>query len=50
MAHPPDDAARFAADGRTGVVRLKMPREGSLVIADGCGSIATTSTGAISIT
>ncbi|MFM8290410.1 MAG: glutamate--tRNA ligase [Planctomycetia bacterium] len=27
-------AARFAAEGRQGVVRLKMPREGSLVIDD----------------
>jgi glutamyl-tRNA synthetase len=27
-------AARFAAEGRTSVVRLKMPREGSLVIDD----------------
>ena len=28
------DAARFAAEGRQSVVRLKMPREGSLVIDD----------------
>ncbi|MFM8496541.1 MAG: glutamate--tRNA ligase [Planctomycetia bacterium] len=27
-------AARFAAEGRTSVVRLKMPREGALVIED----------------
>ncbi|MAT72781.1 MAG: glutamate--tRNA ligase [Planctomycetaceae bacterium] len=28
------DAQRFAAEGRAGVVRLKMPREGELVIND----------------
>ncbi len=34
MAATPDDDARFAAEGRKAVVRLKMPREGSLVIDD----------------
>jgi glutamyl-tRNA synthetase len=34
MASTVDDAAGFAAEGRKGVVRLKMPREGTLVIAD----------------
>ena len=34
MAETPADAARFEAEGRAGVVRLKMPREGSLVIRD----------------
>jgi glutamyl-tRNA synthetase len=34
MADSPEGAARFAAEGRTGVVRLKMPREGTLVISD----------------
>ena len=29
-----EEAARFVAEGRQGVVRLKMPREGSLVIDD----------------
>jgi glutamyl-tRNA synthetase len=29
-----EDAARFTAEGRQSVVRLKMPREGSLVIDD----------------
>jgi glutamyl-tRNA synthetase len=33
-ATTPADAARFEADGRQGVVRLKMPREGELVIDD----------------
>ncbi|MFM7074472.1 MAG: glutamate--tRNA ligase [Planctomycetaceae bacterium] len=33
-AFTPDDAARFEAEGRQGVVRLKMPREGTLVIDD----------------
>jgi glutamyl-tRNA synthetase len=30
----PDDRERFEAEGRTSVVRLKMPREGTLVIQD----------------
>jgi glutamyl-tRNA synthetase len=34
MAESPADAARFEAEGRKGVVRLKMPREGVLVIDD----------------
>jgi len=34
MAETPDEAARFEAEGRTAVVRLKMPGEGSLVIDD----------------
>jgi glutamyl-tRNA synthetase len=34
MAATPADAARFEAEGRKGVVRLKMPREGVLVIDD----------------
>lgn len=34
MAQTPEEAARFEAQGRTGVVRLLMPREGSLVIDD----------------
>ncbi len=34
MAETAADAARFAAEGRQGVVRLKMPREGELVIND----------------
>jgi glutamyl-tRNA synthetase len=34
MAETPADAARFEAEGRKGVVRLKMPREGVLVIDD----------------
>lgn len=34
MAETEADAARFRAQGRTGVVRLKMPREGKLVIDD----------------
>ncbi len=33
-AFSPDEAARWAAEGRQSVVRLKMPREGSLVILD----------------
>jgi glutamyl-tRNA synthetase len=33
-AKTPADAARFEAEGRRGVVRLKMPREGELVISD----------------
>lgn len=34
MAETPADAARLAAEGRAGVVRLKMPREGELVLDD----------------
>jgi glutamyl-tRNA synthetase len=34
MAETPADAKRFEAEGRQGVVRLKMPREGKLVIRD----------------
>jgi len=34
MAETPADAARFEAEGRQGVVRLKMPREGELVLDD----------------
>ncbi|HQF14732.1 MAG TPA: glutamate--tRNA ligase [Thermogutta sp.] len=34
MAETEAEAARFRAQGRTGVVRLKMPREGKLVIDD----------------
>jgi len=34
MAETEEDAARFRAQGRQGVVRLKMPREGKLVIND----------------
>lgn len=34
MAETPEQAERFAAEGRAGVVRLKMPREGTLVIND----------------
>jgi glutamyl-tRNA synthetase len=34
MAETDADAARFAAEGRQGVVRLKMPRDGELVIND----------------
>ncbi|ASV76781.1 Glutamyl-tRNA synthetase, Glutamyl-tRNA(Gln) synthetase [Thermogutta terrifontis] len=34
MAETEADAARFRAQGRQGVVRLKMPREGKLVIND----------------
>ena len=34
MAESPVDEARFAAEGRQGVVRLKMPREGQLVLGD----------------
>ena len=34
MAETPEDQARFEAEGRPGVVRLKMPREGTLVIDD----------------
>lgn len=34
MAETPDDQRRFEAAGRAAVVRLKMPREGKLVIND----------------
>ncbi len=34
MAETPEDRARFEAEGRLAVVRLKMPREGKLVIDD----------------
>ena len=34
MAETPADCARFEAEGRQGVVRLKMPREGKLIIHD----------------
>lgn len=34
MAETPADESRFAAAGRQGVVRLKMPREGQLVLSD----------------
>lgn len=34
MAETEADAARFRAQGRQGVVRLKMPREGQLVLHD----------------
>ena len=34
MAESDADAAKFATEGRQGVVRLKMPREGTLVIDD----------------
>ena len=34
MATTPEQQAQFEAEGRTSVVRLKMPREGSLVIDD----------------
>jgi glutamyl-tRNA synthetase len=34
MAATADDRARFEAEGRKGVVRLKMPREGKLVVRD----------------
>jgi glutamyl-tRNA synthetase len=34
MAGSPEEAARFEAEGRQAVVRLKMPRQGSLVIDD----------------
>jgi glutamyl-tRNA synthetase len=33
-AKGPEDRARFEAEGRKGVVRLKMPREGKLVLDD----------------
>ena len=34
LAETPADRARFEAEGRKAVVRLKMPREGTLVIED----------------
>jgi len=34
LAETPADAARFESEGRQGVVRLKMPREGTLTIDD----------------
>ena len=34
MAETAEEAARFEAEGRAGVVRLKMPREGKLVLPD----------------
>ena len=34
MAETPEDDTRFQAEGRRAVVRLKMPREGTLVIDD----------------
>ncbi|MGI9427282.1 MAG: glutamate--tRNA ligase [Bythopirellula sp.] len=34
MAESDDDAAEFTAAGRQGVVRLKMPRQGELVLTD----------------
>lgn len=34
MAETPAQLAKFEAEGRSGVVRLKMPREGKLIIAD----------------
>ncbi len=34
MAESPAERARFEAEGRQAVVRLKMPRQGTLVIAD----------------
>lgn len=34
MAESPDAAAAFEAEGRKSIVRLKMPREGTLVIND----------------
>lgn len=34
MAETPEDCRRFEAEGRQGVVRLKMPREGTLVLND----------------
>lgn len=34
MSETPDDRARFEAEGRKGVVRLKMPREGSCTFND----------------
>jgi glutamyl-tRNA synthetase len=34
MATTPEDCARFSAEGRKSVVRLKMPREGKLLLRD----------------
>ena len=34
LAETPLDRARFSAEGRAGVVRLKMPREGSCEFRD----------------
>ncbi len=34
MAETPEDQERLEAEGRTAVVRLKMPREGTLVVDD----------------
>ncbi|MCL2624451.1 MAG: glutamate--tRNA ligase, partial [Planctomycetaceae bacterium] len=34
MAETEDDVKRFEAEGRAGVVRLKMPREGQLTLSD----------------
>jgi glutamyl-tRNA synthetase len=34
MAQTPEEQAAFEAEGRSGVVRLKMPREGGLVLED----------------
>jgi len=34
MAETPDEQARFESEGRVAVVRLKMPRKGTLVISD----------------
>jgi glutamyl-tRNA synthetase len=34
MATTPEDRSRFEAEGRKAVVRLKMPREGTLVLQD----------------
>jgi glutamyl-tRNA synthetase len=34
MASTPEDRARFEAEGRTAVVKLKIPREGTLVVRD----------------
>ena len=34
MAETPEQQAKYEAEGRAGVVRLKMPREGKLVIKD----------------
>ena len=34
MAETDEDAAKFAAEGRQAVIRLKMPREGELILQD----------------
>ena len=34
MAETPEDKAKFESEGRAGVVRLKTPREGKLVVPD----------------